>query len=159
MSIPMTENRKLVVITTNGPIMELGGIAGPVVSPCYVNVRTLINMVHSGVSVYEVNPLNYDEQIKLTIQNVNASNFEGSEKTVSNPEATKAVDNKPVEEVLEAEQTGSASSTTNDVEVTKNPLDAAVEEVAKKEEKEESKEKEAKPANDKANKSDFSKKK
>lgn len=153
MSIPMTENRKLVVITTNGPIMELGGIAGPVTSPCYVNIRTLINMVHSGVSVYEVNPLNYDDQIKLTIQNVNASNFEGSEKTVSNPEATKVVDEKPVEEVVEAEQTGSASSTTNDVEIPKNPLDAATEEVAKKEEKE------AKAVNDKNNKSDFSSKK
>lgn len=157
MSIPMTENRKLVVITTNGPIMELGGIAGPVTYPCYVNIRTLINMVHGGISVYEVNPLNYDEQIKLTIQNVTASNFEGSEKVVSNPEATKVVDEKPVEEVVEVEQTSSAASKTNDVNIPKNPLDAAVEEVAKSDEQ--PKDKEVKPANDKANKSDFTKKK
>ena len=68
-------NTKLVVIGTTGPIPELGGISGPISSPSRVEVSTLIRMVNARRVVYEVNPKDYDQKVRLTVSNVTRDNF------------------------------------------------------------------------------------
>ena len=68
-------NAKLVVIGTTGPIPELGGISGPISSPSRVEVSTLIRMVNARRVVYEVNPKDYDQKVRLTVSNVTRDNF------------------------------------------------------------------------------------
>lgn len=66
---------KLVTIETYGPIAELGGIAGPVVHPCKVDLETIIRMVNTRKKVFEVNPANPSEKVRLTLSNVRTVNF------------------------------------------------------------------------------------
>ena len=63
------------MIGTTGPIPELGGISGPISSPSRVEVSTLIRMVNARRVVYEVNPKDYDQKVRLTVSNVARDNF------------------------------------------------------------------------------------
>lgn len=70
----MTKN-KYVIIESSGPISALGGLLGPIISPTYLDIKTVINIVNSGKVVYEVNPMNINDKIRLTFQNVLKDNF------------------------------------------------------------------------------------
>lgn len=82
MATLLNEKKKLCLVKTNGRLPELGNIAGPILSPCKINLRTVINMVQNGKVVYEVNPKNHSQQVLLTIQNVQKNNFPDQEKVV-----------------------------------------------------------------------------
>lgn len=82
MATLLNEKKKLCLVKTNGRLPELGNIAGPILSPCKINLRTVINMVQNGKVVYEVNPKNHSQQVLLTIQNVQKNNFPEQEKVV-----------------------------------------------------------------------------
>ena len=71
----LNPRKKLCRVATNGPIPELGGIAGPVKGPTLIPLRTVVSMVQNGRVVYEINPKNYKEEVRLTIRNVNQNNF------------------------------------------------------------------------------------
>lgn len=75
MAKTLNTKRKLCKVLTNGPISELGGITGPIVYPCRLDLRKVINMVQHGKVVIEVNPKNHNETVRLNIQNVNKNNF------------------------------------------------------------------------------------
>ena len=66
---------KFVTIETNGHISELGGIAGPILHPCLVDLDLVIQMVNNRKKVYEVNPNNPNEKVLLSLRNVRNENF------------------------------------------------------------------------------------
>ena len=75
MAKTLNSKMKLCKVIHNGPIMALGGVTGPILYPCRIDLRKVINMVHQGIRVVEVNPKNHKETIELTIQNVSLNNF------------------------------------------------------------------------------------
>lgn len=67
--------QKLIVVESAGPIGELGGISGPVLSPCYVPIEIINRMLNHHRRVYEVNPNNYKEKVPLSLRNLRKQNF------------------------------------------------------------------------------------
>ena len=61
---------KLVTIESPGKLTALGGILGPITTPCYLDMNIIINLINSGKAVYEVNPKNFKEKTRLTRMNV-----------------------------------------------------------------------------------------
>ena len=78
----MQEKQKLVVIETNGTLPELGGISGPILNPCLLKESVLIRMVGNHRKVYEVNPKNSSDRIRLTLKNVRTENFKTTQTEV-----------------------------------------------------------------------------
>lgn len=80
---------KLCVVLAEGRIPELGGILGPVSVPTKIARSSIIAMLNRGLPIYEVNPKNVNERVKLTFKNVNSVNFmtkvRKSEPVKSNP--------------------------------------------------------------------------
>lgn len=70
--------QKLVIVTSNGAISELGGITGPILNPCYVPVMTINTMLTKHRVVYEVNPKDYTQKVRLSLKNLRINNFEDS---------------------------------------------------------------------------------
>ena len=66
---------KLVTIETSGKIRELGGITGPITTPCKLDMNIIISLINSGKVVYEVNPENKTEKVRLTRSNLSGDNF------------------------------------------------------------------------------------
>ena len=66
---------KLCVVPTDGRIAELGGIIGPVSRPTKISYSAIVSMLNRGVPVYEVNPKNVNERVRLNFRNVNSVNF------------------------------------------------------------------------------------
>lgn len=71
----MTEKTKLIIVESNGTIGELGGISGPILNPFEVPLSVIVRMINSHKHVYEVNPDNRNERVRLTLQNVRRDNF------------------------------------------------------------------------------------
>lgn len=61
---------KLVTIESPGKIAALGGILGPITTPCRIDMNIIISLINSGKAVYEVNPKNFKEKTRLTRMNV-----------------------------------------------------------------------------------------
>lgn len=107
MAQALNTQKKLCKIMTNGPIADLGGIAGPILYPCKIDMRKIINMVHHGVVVVEVNPKNQNQTVRLTMQNVSKNNFPEPEKyilpetKVEKKEETPIVNKKDVAEAVQ----------------------------------------------------------
>lgn len=72
--------RKLATIESAGKISALGGLNGPFMTPKYYDIDILISLVNANKIVYEVNPYNRKEKIRLTRQNILADNFAQSVK-------------------------------------------------------------------------------
>jgi hypothetical protein len=126
MAQTLNTSKKLCKVMTNGPIPELGYITGPVAYPCRIDLRKVVNMVQHGHKVYEVNPKNHNEQVLLTIQNVNKNNFPDPEKYVLPQETKKetpAVAKK--EEVVTATQDNLVAP-----EASKDSVDVAIATIA-----------------------------
>ena len=68
-------NSKLVTIESSGKIGVLGGLIGPITTPCRLRIDVLISLINTGKVVYEVNPANVKEKIRLTRLNVRKENF------------------------------------------------------------------------------------
>lgn len=68
-------NKKLVIITTKGPIKQLGGIRGPMLSPSYIHIEVLRRLLIGNIRIYEVNPNNYSEKKILTLSNLSKQNY------------------------------------------------------------------------------------
>lgn len=66
---------KLVTIESYGSISELGGINGPIVHPCRLDLDVIIRMVNTNKKVFEVNPANTNEKVRLSLSNVRSENF------------------------------------------------------------------------------------
>lgn len=66
---------KYVVISSSGLIKELGNLTGPVVTPVRLSQETILKIIKSGHTVYEVNPSNHKEKILLTFMNATDKHF------------------------------------------------------------------------------------
>ena len=107
---------KFVTVETNGPISELGGIAGPILHPCMVDLDLVIQMVNARKKVYEVNPNNPDERVLLSLRNVRTENFPvftADKKTVT-PAASISSSNNAKKTETPSNDTKKETSTTND---------------------------------------------
>ncbi len=63
--------RKLYVILTAKKINCLNHITGPVTTPTELDPVDALDLVRSGFDVYEVNPYNKKEKVKVTVYNFN----------------------------------------------------------------------------------------
>lgn len=95
---------KLVTIESAGPIKMMGDINGPIKTPCSVSTNVIIDLLNSGKVVYEVNPKNHAEKVRLTRLNVNSNNFptNNTSKVDSRKQAIKARIRKHEERVQKA---------------------------------------------------------
>ena len=71
----MNYTSKLVTIESIGKIHSLGGLNGPITTPTKIKIETIIELINSGKVVYEVNPTNLKDKIRLTRLNVYKNNF------------------------------------------------------------------------------------
>ena len=66
----MSARTKYVTIESPGKIPALGGLLGPITTPCYLDIDIIIGLINSGKAVYEVNPCNIKEKTRLSRMNV-----------------------------------------------------------------------------------------
>lgn len=71
----MEGNFKLYLIDYAGPIPELNFINGPILTPSKLNIQTVGLLVKNGKRLYEVNPLNKEDRVLLTVDNFDKDNF------------------------------------------------------------------------------------
>lgn len=76
---------KFVTIESYGKINELGGILGPITTPFYLNINTIISLINARKVVYEVNPANISDKVQLTRKNVLNDNFNKIDTKVDKP--------------------------------------------------------------------------
>ena len=69
---------KLYTIASNGPISCLAGIQGPLTTPTKMEFIDVLNMVKKGYAVYEHNPSDTTEKVRVTINNINSIKFTSS---------------------------------------------------------------------------------
>lgn len=70
--------RKLVVVNDSGPLRELDGVCGPIVSPSNITITAIKKMISVGRTVLECDPrdpYNTRKRIQLNLENVTANNF------------------------------------------------------------------------------------
>lgn len=70
---------RLYVIETKKPIECLGGIQGPLTTPTHIDINDVIDLVRRGYEVYQVNPDNSKEKVRVTINNLKSIKFSRSE--------------------------------------------------------------------------------
>jgi len=70
-----SSDRKLVVVMNGGVIPELGYLCGPILSPSLIRIDAIVRMIANGKEVYECNPNNTSERVRLRMRNVKANNF------------------------------------------------------------------------------------
>ena len=145
------KERKLVVVKDSGPIPELNFVCGPILVPTKIDLKVIIKMIGNGRSVFECNPYNTDDQVKLELTNVKNNNFETQatkpvvesvkenekkevvnepEKNESSVEEKKSTENVTEEKAVVAEPEAEESET---VDVVEEAPEESVEEIVKEE--------------------------
>ena len=107
---------KLVTIASKGTISELGGISGPIINPCKLDVVTIVSLINGHKRVYEVNPANKSERVLLTLKNVKTKNFPDVVNPVVTPNLAPA-DKKTVNTATVTKDTQKTSSKPNEKNV------------------------------------------
>lgn len=67
--------RKLYTIETNGPIRGLDGITGPLTTPTMLETDDVIKMLRQKYVIYQHNPVDLKEKVRVTLTNVQSINF------------------------------------------------------------------------------------
>ena len=101
---------KYVTIESSGKLEPLGGISGPITTPSYIDISVIVSLINMRKVVYEVNPANRNEKIRLTRLNVFNDNFA----SVTNVQTPKNNINK-VDEEKPLKQPSKISNTKNNV--------------------------------------------
>lgn len=73
--------KKLVIIEGSGTIAELGYISAPILIPQRFPIDLIARMVSNGRKVYEINPADRTQKIKLTVANCRKPNFDTAVQT------------------------------------------------------------------------------
>lgn len=68
--------KKLIIVKSIGRLPIYGGISGPITTPTLMKETDIVSLINNRKDVYEVNPYNNEETIKLTRINYNKINFE-----------------------------------------------------------------------------------
>ena len=67
--------KKLYIITTPREIPCLGGICGPVSTPVQLERNDVVNLVKKGFEIYQCNPYDTSERVRVTRGNINTITF------------------------------------------------------------------------------------
>ena len=99
---------KLCIITTCAELPIMGGIHGPLHTPSPLTYREIITLINNGIDVYEVNPKNRSQKVKLTAFNAVKENFATNKEVQVVPSLIKdakekAEDNKPITKAVKTE--------------------------------------------------------
>ena len=70
--------RKLYIVTTPKKILGMADIVGPLTTPSEIKFTDVLQMVRLGYNIYQVNPYDHSEKIKVTITNINDIEFKNS---------------------------------------------------------------------------------
>lgn len=70
-----TKTTKLCIVVSGGTLPILGGISGPILSPSKITISDIVTLLNAGKEVYEVNPWNRSQKVKLTTMNALDENF------------------------------------------------------------------------------------
>lgn len=94
---------KLCLIKTNKIVPELYNMSGPFYDPITLTTEQITSMLNRGVPVYEVNPYNRKEKVRLTRFMVNQVNFKKPvEKKSTTTVASASTTSAPIPEAVEA---------------------------------------------------------
>ena len=118
------KNQKLIVVESIGSISELGGISGPILNPCWVDLHTINLMLNRHRRVYEVNPNNVKERVALNLMNLRGQNFAAP---VKKEKAHVA----PVKPATPAKPSKKKEELDNDTDMVVHPVTAPVKETPK----------------------------
>ena len=88
----MARNKKFVTVESPGKIAILGGLVGPITTPSYIDIDIIISLINAGKAVYEVNPANVKQKVRLSRINVLKSNFKYSTNNQTSSNTVKASD-------------------------------------------------------------------
>ena len=67
--------KKLYIVETRQPIYGLDGIVGPLTTPTEISFKNVLEMVNRGYIIYQVNPYDVNEKIRVTKSNINTIRF------------------------------------------------------------------------------------
>lgn len=67
--------KKLIIVKSSGALPIYGGISGPIINPITLDTKDIVELINKSKEIYEVNPYNMDETIKLTRVNCTTENF------------------------------------------------------------------------------------
>lgn len=67
--------KKLIIVKSSGTLPIYGGIRGPIINPITLDTKDIVELINKSKEIYEVNPYNIDETIKLTRVNCTTENF------------------------------------------------------------------------------------
>ena len=109
---------KNVIITNTTVLWELGGIRGPILSPSPLPINDIYTLISNGINVYEVDPNNSKNKIKLDRTNYNKTNFTVKKKI--EVEKTTPIINQSLETKVESSTNEEISSSTNNTNDYKN---------------------------------------
>ena len=69
---------KLYIVTTPKTIIGMSDIMGPLTTPSEIEFAAVLEMVRLGYDIYQVNPYDYNEKIKVTLSNIHNIKFKSS---------------------------------------------------------------------------------
>ncbi len=90
---------KRVIITNTTQLHELGGISGPIYHPTSIPINKIRELIRNGINVYEVDPNDSKNKIKLDLKNFDKVNFKKPTKiaNISNKTVRQFMDDKKKE--------------------------------------------------------------
>lgn len=62
-------------VASQGTVLGLG-ISGPITTPVVLDPKNVLKMVKKGMVIYEHNPYNTAEKVKMTVYNINTNKFD-----------------------------------------------------------------------------------
>lgn len=67
--------KKIYVVDDNKTIIGMDNIVGPLTTPSSMNFIDVLEMVKRGYNIYQVNPYNHSERVKVTLNNIHSVTF------------------------------------------------------------------------------------
>lgn len=89
------EQRKLYTIATCKEIPCLGGICGPLTTPVHIEHNDVVKLIRNGYDVYQCNPYDSSEKVRVTLSNINTITFNRTRAMVT----TQRMANRAVQEM------------------------------------------------------------
>ena len=74
---------KLYTVASTKPIYGMGKIQGPLTTPSKIDFADVLEMVRKGYDIYQVNPVDHSEKVKVTISNINNITFKNTRSTTT----------------------------------------------------------------------------
>ena len=66
---------KLYTVDTPKVIIGMYDIQGPLTTPSKMEFANVLEMVRRGYKIYQVNPYDYNEKVRVTVSNINSIKF------------------------------------------------------------------------------------